>query len=83
MVVIPYCLRMISSENRYTLFRIMRLLFAHDLAGAPLHTFWDHALLPPEVGLALLDKGLCRFLVVGRLSGPAVVDGLAVETGFK
>jgi hypothetical protein len=44
----------IFSENRFTLFRIMRqarwrtpsrlsLLFAHDLFGKTLHTFPDHA----------------------------------------
>jgi len=37
------CLRMILSENRFPLFRIMRSLFAHDLIEKPVPTFPDHA----------------------------------------
>ena len=36
-------LRMILSENRFPLFGIMRILFAHDLVRKPVPTFRDHA----------------------------------------
>src|ERR1700747_1628192 len=35
---------MICSENRFPLFRIMRIFFTHDLFGKPVPTFPDHAL---------------------------------------
>src|SRR5438477_4447912 len=41
------------------------------------------ALIPRECGLALLDKGLGRFLVVGCLARTGVVDRLAIEAGFQ
>ena len=39
--------------------------------------------MPREHRLALFDKGLRRFLVVGGLAGAGVVDRLAVEAGFQ
>src|SRR5262249_44785986 len=39
-----FLLRMILSENRFPLFGIMRILFAHDLVRKPVPTFRDHAL---------------------------------------
>src|SRR5437763_7993163 len=36
-----------------------------------------------KYGLALLDKGLCRFLVIGSVARARVVDGFGVEAGFQ
>src|SRR5438477_5278876 len=38
-----YLLRMITSENRFPLFGIMRLSLAHDFDRKPVPTFRDHA----------------------------------------
>src|SRR6185369_16859330 len=36
-----------------------------------------------KYGLALLDKRLCRFLVVGGVARTRMMDGFGVEAGFQ